>query len=837
MEPGRRLSRLLAIAVLCAACGQPAAPPLEDDPYPDAPLDVVECSTLVPGATSAPPATRVALGVLPSSFVSSSFAIVRTDGESDVAAAIDWGGDAPMLVTPVHPSTDPAGGAVEIWITDGTVTCAPFDFTISALAPAPGELAEVVDLLQQLIDAQAAALEADRATLLETPPQDLPPALIPLAVVQSALSDPNNPASLEAIANGTADLDEDPRLDLLESLIATTGLKAALADEVSSFGAPVGGQMTNGPRGPVRVGAQTCLPGTVGSDPGLLNECMNVGLQASLDAGGALASVQVDFALVFTATGLIPGLGQLSAVAAFITWMSVSDKVRTAALLPTLVLDFTVDADPFEFLEDEAGPGSWSTQLTAGSTGFDLGFEMVDGLLNAAGLAGVFDELLAGVDDIQLGGPKLEDLKAAIFGLITGPVAQALVGNETLSEFSIPPETFGPVDIRPEQWSETVFDGNALAEPQHGQYDPVAPGEGRIVVRNLPGTFGGHELNDDLLIFVNELQVSIFPDDVTLAGMQEQTFTVTVTDADRPDMIEIVDPENLIGGVTMTYDGAETYTITYETPADPDPGLTELLTVRHKGETGSLAESGIVRSDVATIRYAGVEVTADETCIEPGQRAKFSANIPGMPNAEFEWTVSDGSIDAEGNFTAPFSSGTVVVTATLSTNNDIKGTAEIRVGGCSCSVTWTIDGIQVDMTTGLPNFELTADQSAVRGVNAITQQGIPPNTAFFTFGTTPSAPVPVAVGATGTSPAVAMGYSTAYGANFSSYTGPDDDPTILPMSVTLTQNENGDILEGFAFGSVTLLTDPERVVPFSMEFTLVAEEGPSTSVLRRCLVG
>ena len=106
--------------------------------------------------------------------------------------------------------------------------------------------------------------------------------------MQSVMDHPDNPSSLRAMADGTWPDAATAHLDLVEPLLARTGLKNALLQSASAVVAAAPSV------GPTRVGAASCTPGAIGSDAGLLDACMDVAASAAFELAGASGKVLND---------------------------------------------------------------------------------------------------------------------------------------------------------------------------------------------------------------------------------------------------------------------------------------------------------------------------------------------------------------------------------------------------------------------------------------------------------------------------------------------------------------------------------------------------------------
>lgn len=711
-------------------------------------VDRVACGALQPAALSGIPTERVALGQLPGVFGETVVARTKTGPDDD--EPLSWGlvvvgnGGNAELIVPVHPSTSPEGGEVFLEITDGRSACRGFDFTIDPLTPAPGELAAITDQMQAVLDAQAAIMETSSDELLSTPVSELPTTLVPLAVVQSVIDHPDNGRSLRALAEGTSGASGDARLDLLEPLLARTGLRDALAGTAARLRARAGsGAAGDGRRGPARTSAFLCDPHNISTAP-VLDDCMQAAASAEFELAGASGEVLNDIGTVFGAVGLVPLFAIPASVMGTVSWAALNQKQRTAALYPSAFADIIEQIAPTTFAEDQDGPGTWSASVVATSRPWDLGKEGLETMLQALGFLGNFD-------DVQVAGPEVSGI---VSWFMTGPVVNELIGDGTLESFQIPARTTQPIDVSDEAWSERSLIGSAFTlGADHNQYEPKEPGSATLVVRTKGGSFGGAQATVQQELTVNAITLTISPDEVTLAGGETQEFTVTVENSVHPEMVEIDQDVEIQGSLSELSWNGEQHTVTYTAPAEPDVTDPDLVVVRHTAETGARAESSTPRVAIGTVNFPAIEITPRDECLDAGETLQFTAEVIGDEDAEVRWSADVGSIDENtGLYTAPSevaAGATAVITATSVDNPSIDDSVVIDLGSCQCRFSVLIDGQSVvsnDGDIGTVSYFTAAGESLVSvvlgDVHADEALGVAVN---------PAAPG-VAVGTTGPYP-------------------------------------------------------------------------------------
>ncbi|RYG86743.1 hypothetical protein EON77_03275, partial [bacterium] len=123
--------------------------------------------------------------------------------------------------------------------------------------------------------------------------------------------------------------------------------------------------------------------------------------------------------------------------------------------------------------------------------------------------------------------------------------------------------------------------------------------------------------------------------------------------------------------------------------------------------TGSVTITAALRSDpsqrattTVTITQIAVAVTPSTATVARGESLDFNATVTGASSSSaVKWTASEGTIDANGLFTAPTTgtSTTVTITATSVANASVSGTATVTLTSALPNVTVTVSptGAQV----------------------------------------------------------------------------------------------------------------------------------------------
>lgn len=697
----------------------------------------VTCTGLSPAAVSGMPLDEVALGTLPSVLETPVLArVVTAEGTEATLGFVEDSAGA-RLIVPLHPGGSADGGDVLIRISDAERTCEPFAFTIEPLPDAPGEFTAIVDVLQSAI-AQQAALAGTTVDALRTADvASLPPVLRPMAIAQSVIDHPANPNSLRAIAAGSAPYSSGIDTDVLDRLLARTGLRAGL--EISLTAGPTETAVTTAPMAQTAFPmAQTAFPAEATTSPAAalpgapsgasldavacatdpitlpseLHTCMQLAAEAAFRMDGVSNKVLNVLGQALGTAGLIPHPGTRLAAAGAGLAMWTFQKMRegTANLLPSQFVDIQVQLAPDQFEEDREGPGDWMAEVRATSKGWKLDQLVLETLFQIAGAGGAHSAWLE-----RFIPPSVRD---DITGLILNTLVQEMINTTAGSGYvEVEPKVFGPVDVSDVEWSEAeIVQGTSVVLTNHTEFDPRDTGVSQLRVRTRGGLFGGEQIIADLEpIEVLTIDLDYSYPNATIetlvvdSALKTYTLKVLVENSRYPEQVSLDPPT--IGTATIAYDGASTgtHTVTYTTPADLAE-LPALLTVRHTATTGARAYSSQPRVATLEIVEGSVTVTPGFTCLEPGAEQTFSADVAGAADT-VTWSATLGTITSAGVYTAPAnaSAGTVDTVRAVSVENpDLDGEAIVQIGPCRCSFNVTLAGGASGTSDGPAGFELSA---------------------------------------------------------------------------------------------------------------------------------
>ncbi|HSG50261.1 MAG TPA: hypothetical protein VLA43_20710, partial [Longimicrobiales bacterium] len=415
--------------------------------------------------------------------------------------------DATTMVAPLHPAALMAGGAVEIRISDEAGSCAPFTFTVDALTPAPGEFATVVELWQDLLDAQAAMAGVTVSDLKTRPMEDFPLPVWGLHVAQGLLDHPATANSLRALAGGTAPDLQEVDLEYLEALIASMGMRGALERRIAA--ASEGVALLNPPAGaPAAVeirSAIDCLSGI--EDEVALETCMTLARRNILGPIEEAYVNDLKNSLTFIQTLPIThqGFKQLFQALSGLVLLETHFADYLAGVLPTEFVSMEVQPNPVFFYEDTPGPGRWTpAEVRAVSKGWEsdkLLQEIMLRALKASDSYGNFVKESGKAAAARIGLEATETAWNTFLANVINQVYSAIlkgVFGLSVEGPDVPPETFGPIPLRSEAYvtSRMVLD-EFVVRAGHDALDPRKPGTDYLHVITAAGRFGGVNIQTD----------------------------------------------------------------------------------------------------------------------------------------------------------------------------------------------------------------------------------------------------------------------------------------------------------------------------------------------------
>ncbi|SEM45424.1 hypothetical protein SAMN05444354_11722 [Stigmatella aurantiaca] len=160
------------------------------------------------------------------------------------------------------------------------------------------------------------------------------------------------------------------------------------------------------------------------------------------------------------------------------------------------------------------------------------------------------------------------------------------------------------------------------------------------------------------------VSVSISPESVDLRTGGTQAFTATVT---GPANTAVSWSVAETGGGTLDASGL------YTAPATPGTYHVVATSVADPSQSAS-ATVHVTAADIVTVTVAPTEAQ-----LGTGETKDFTAEVTGTANTAVSWSVTGGTIDTAGRYTAPATAGTFQVVATSVADPSQSASATVRV--------------------------------------------------------------------------------------------------------------------------------------------------------------
>lgn len=705
-----KLVSMISCITLLAGCLNLNLGESKKEPVPTGVIqEGLTCSDVTLSAQQGQPLDEMTLSVVPDGFTELlAIKVVsrKTENEFLIPALRNEGEPGATFQVPVHPDGKIEGGEVTMALIDGDTSVCELDtFTIEPLEKSPGAYAKLVELIDQLNEAQKKVLseeEEEEETNLKV--------TFPGKMIDEILHGENNPDSLDKMIDGESPATEDLSAvdwDLIDSLVEKSEILDEMqelledvneladgippvVEEQPKIAANENEPPTNQEKKPIGCRGSFYKPTAAqlstlmqiqgyGDEINKYNQVMDKA-SALLGAGTVLA----------TGVGWLPVAGILGAIGTGVY------AVQTLAgavdgLLPSEMTSLEIDYDPIVFLEDDVElTGAWeNAQLMTKSKGYNVGAAVLGTMLQVSGtkaLKGLDTTWMKKFNNGQAVGKTMTQLQEFNVNSYTETVIKESTNDSKMVE--IPPCDFGPTDITDEEWSKGEFIDAAHAPvvmTSHGTYEAVTTGVAYFLVEPIQEKFGGKTMIKKSGIKVAPIQVTIDPTSSRGDPGEVAVFTATVEDAMNKDVKWTISPQ---GGhqFSVTDDGNGVSTITIQTSKNPDdfPATVRVESTSTTGLRGLPDAPPRFAEALLGGTHVNVEITPEYSCVQPNERLSFGATSFGSDNDTFTWSSSGGRISQDGVFTAPNKAGSYTVKATSNIDPQSFATAEVTVGSCTC---------------------------------------------------------------------------------------------------------------------------------------------------------
>lgn len=716
------LAGLLGVVLVLTSCAPPedSTPPTQQEP--------LSAAEIVAGIQF--PSSIDTYGVLQLSGLTSDWAdkanvILHTDrGEVAIPIYADWVGDSFHTVIPYFFSDPMAGGTVELSFELDDVRGEKMPVTVAALPRADGGWLDVMDALEEWIEARSLALGTALAEIVATEPSKLDVYTLPIRLIHTYLygengnglrSIPNNPALedpalLDAMVAASDIASEIRRMAAGESPISTEELWASESQEYAAQPAFAGLSSASTTSGKQVASAASMIRPASGPSTCVRNgieiataQQLADGIRKMADSSksewGPLDVTEKALGAAFTVVGLDPGIvGKAAGLSSLVLALVQGYRARNAAAYPSLVFNMQVfDFDGAPFDEDFTdAKGSW------GEVTVDAFAEGWDGSDFAVGLAQTFVSMGVG----SYLGSKISDAWVEQFLLNIGLFVDEQIAGAILSlvDFSnglttLCEKTWTDISVRDPRWinasaSRGRFEVEEL--PTHFEFAPkkgvqAAPFEDYIRIETDHDEFHGRTTFSRMTASVAAISISTDTEIIVKQLGGKIDVVATVHNAENPELDWFATEGEWEGeargmSVPVGEKISTQWTRTHVAPKD-ETAYPYSITLEAISTTG-LRESGEPRRlQQVTVRLGAIMIDAETEMMSIGSTASFTArDARTREPVDVIWYVSSGDYQVIDKgvmvFAAPSRAGTeVTITAVSVEHPDLVATAMVTLIG------------------------------------------------------------------------------------------------------------------------------------------------------------
>ena len=696
----------------------------------------LDCDAVVAAATSGVPLTRVALAGLAGADTDDDFVRVEAEGYPAYPTALYGNAvDGYEVLVPPHPD-GPGGGALRLLVTDGGATCPAIAFDVLPLPAHAGDpIADLVDALNAIADAFADRYDVDPADLFATPLDELPPELVPLAVLFEGLDAVDledelaalDPEEVELLQDLLAVIDLAPLLEAFAGEVEALPLAppppstAFYADAVSPSAALAGSTPLEVAMAPALAARSAAVPRAASA-----GDCVDLGAvdkgrfdvstperladylataRGAADSIGPLQRGISDLNSGFVALGLVPGTGWGGfAIGQLWSWGSymanVAQQMR-ANLYPSSITRLTFEVDETRIPEDwdasRAGKIEWSfAKLYSANNGMNLSRVVADGTTNVVSSA----TRLSSAAGNAAGFIKASELQAVKFADVAGRDAinerldELEEDEETIECWNIGATEFGPTVVEDDSKDEwvvpNVVSGESITVDDR-EITPARTGVSTLRIetntQNLPGPRGFA----DRVIEVARKSVTWLPE------------VLFIEKTNQPELVKVRFDDTKhyeAGDVSFEYD--ENLIVPFDIPVGgglfeirfntPDNRQLYPLEIKATSKSKDLPPDTAPRSATLLITTKeSIEISPRNRCVPNGQDLELTAavsSIDAVATVEWEKTgagnlILPGDLGQTISYVAPASgAGQVTLRASLASDAEIKDEVTLSYGNC-----------------------------------------------------------------------------------------------------------------------------------------------------------
>ena len=617
--------------------------------------------------------------------------LVTAEGADDFELILDHDDEGWFFNAPLHPVSPVSGGQVQIHITEGANSSAPFDLQLMALPSSPGSFAALVGTMREHLEQRAQWAGTSIDELKATPPAEVAPELLSLKLSQAYLdSDDDDRDLTDLVANIQGFLTPED-VDLLDRLFGAVDLVSLLRADVDD-GDGIDPLPPAGKRS--RPSKDFCINAgpAIDTAPELSiymtrSAVAQFGADPNSEAGRTLAFG----ASVFTQISVMPGGGAAGKAACICGVVIAAVQGATeavAGILPSRFVSIDFEVDKREFDEDDPGYATYShVEVVAESTGWVADQSLSNVLVNA--LAAYMSA--AEIGEIQ-GSSVLRD--ANLLGL--GVSANVVFGETSVIEFCSEPWT---VDISsPIYCTASALNHKFEVDIPTQHVTPKEAGNDQLRVAAQSTQFGGREIYDDIDMVINAIDVDVTPENIYVTELGETVMiTADIRNADLQTLRWTPEWGTWDDGNSDETNGPRTRPLVTPTDADAYPFLVTVESLSRQGARNSGMPPRVGFATIHNGAQRAVRIDPQFDCIHNGETKQFTAEVSGFAEGEFTvvWAIDEGwgTIDQNGLYQAPQGGTTSdIISATIAEDEEVKDFADIEVGSCSCSLDINISG-------------------------------------------------------------------------------------------------------------------------------------------------
>ncbi|TVR15451.1 MAG: hypothetical protein EA391_10590 [Balneolaceae bacterium] len=654
-------------------------------------LPMISCTGLELGASSSEPVAKIPLSGLTAGFGDDPLARIYNEGNTedyDIALINRLDGEEAELVVPVHPGSWREGGSVDVVIVseDEQTACEAISLHIEALEPSPVELETELLSTEVVFNSFAESIGFDLDQLLSVNIEDVNLRYRGLAALVQAFNGENHPNSIRALLDGTAPVlaelqggnEGDDGGELLDAILNKAGFFEIMEEIRKEFEERAkvlqekrskenAGTIYSKDKSIVLHKSESDITSVLPAELDALMEDHAWFVEMNSGYSGELREIlELSFgslSITLGAIGALPLAAKLGAAGSATTAVGLYWSY-SESILPSIMQDIEIEADPVIYNENQDDVGRWSATLEVHSSGWTLTWPTVVSLVPLLGPAG----RMIG-DSVSI--PGISPLSKTMLETFHGYFTMIWGMSEDSGPYTIPAIVYEIREgISPERPRESEFfrwdlrrefgeleDNPFRFGESDSQYHPVAVGRSSLRVRTNFDRFNEQFRESSVELEVKAIEVEIKPGPGAGEGLENGPpfYVQAGTGEVIPFVAEVSNAEEYEISWNLTGEGSLVRTVDDE--ADyiaPNTERLDLLVAAVEATGGARDNPDAPRRSTSARIYS-VEsqliVTPGINCLELDTEQAFSAVLDGDPIGfdKLEWTITGpGSLSNDG---------------------------------------------------------------------------------------------------------------------------------------------------------------------------------------------